>query len=91
MPLFRLEIYILPDTKKRNVTILFGCLFNYANGACENKIAYFYTHFCISAVLQFLSVGPDLIAIWGLESKKILSSRQRKKNNYYGKIVEFIF
>ena len=44
-----------------------------ANGACENKIAYFYSHFCISAVLQFLSVGPDLIAVWGLEAKKYLA------------------
>ncbi|CAH3174110.1 unnamed protein product [Porites evermanni] len=28
---------------------------------------------CLYAVLQFLSVGPDLIAIWGLEAKKYLA------------------
>jgi len=40
---------------------------------CEHKIVYFDTHSYILAVLQFLSVGPDLIAIWGLEAKKYLA------------------
>lgn len=28
---------------------------------------------CLYAVLQFLSVGPDLVAIWGLKAKKYLA------------------
>ena len=74
LPLFRLDIYP-PTYKKEECQRIFWLpvFVKDANGVCENKIAYFYTHFCISAVLQFLSVGPDLIAVWGLEAKKYLA------------------
>ena len=32
-----------------------------------------------SAVLQFLSVGPDLVAIWGLKAKKYLAVDSKGK------------
>ena len=31
------------------------------------------------AVLQFLSIGPDLIAIWGLKAKKYLAVDNKGK------------
>lgn len=34
---------------------------------------------CLNAVLQFLSIGPDLIAIWGLKAKKYLAVDNKGK------------
>lgn len=34
---------------------------------------------CLYAVLQFLSIGPDLIAIWGLQAKKYLAVDNKGK------------
>lgn len=34
---------------------------------------------CLYAVLQFLSIGPDLIAIWGLKAKKYLAVDNKGK------------
>lgn len=34
---------------------------------------------CLYAVLQFLSVGPDLVAIWGLKAKKYLAVDSKGK------------
>ena len=45
----------------------------------------------LAAVLQFLSVGPDLVAIWGLKAKKYLAVDNKGRIFSSVSLQQFVF